>query len=179
MHIPRRSALSRLALPALAAVLWASGATAASAQGTSAPAASAASNAKAAAAQVEGGWVRATVAGQQGTGAFMRITTREPMQLLAVRTPVAGEAEVHEMKMEGGVMRMRPAGAIALQPGQPLELKPGGLHLMLMDLKRPLPAGSQVPVTLVLKDAQGVERTVALQLPVAVMAPQGLPTQPH
>lgn len=122
-------------------------------------------------AQVEGGWVRATVAGQQGTGAFMKLTVQEPMQLVGVRTPAAGEAEVHEMKMDGNVMRMRAAGPIDLKPGQSLELKPGGYHLMLTGLKQPLAAGSQVPLTLVLRDAKGAERTVDVKLPVSMQGP--------
>lgn len=122
-------------------------------------------------AQVDGGWVRATVPGQQGTGAFMKLTVREPMQLVGVRTPVAGEAEVHEMKMDGSVMRMRAAGPIDLKPGQPLELKPGGYHLMLTGLKQPLATGAQVPLTLVLRDARGAERTVDVKLPVAMQGP--------
>jgi copper(I)-binding protein len=93
------------------------------------------------------------------------------MQLVSVSTPVAGTAEVHEMKMEGDVMRMRPAERIDLRPGEPLELKPGGLHLMLQELKRPLEAGTTVPLTLTLRDAKGVERRLDLQLPVALQAP--------
>lgn len=120
---------------------------------------------------VEGGWVRASVAGQQSTGAFMRITVNEPTKLVGASSPVAGIAEVHEMKMEGDVMRMRPAGPVDLPVGRAFELKPGGYHLMLQDLKAPVAAGSKVPVTLVFRNAQGLEMKMALQLPVVVAAP--------
>jgi hypothetical protein len=124
---------------------------------------------------VEGAWVRASVPGQQATGAFMRITAKEPMRLVGVETPVAGDARVHEMKMEGDVMRMRPAGPIELVPGKALELKPGGYHVMLQDLKKPLETGSTVPLTLVLRNAKGVETRMDLRLPVAMQPPAGAP----
>ncbi|RYY91724.1 MAG: copper chaperone PCu(A)C [Comamonadaceae bacterium] len=122
---------------------------------------------------VEGAWARASVQGQSGTGAFMTLTAREPLSLVGVATPAAGVAEVHEMKMEGDVMRMRAVPAIPLAPGKPLELKPGGYHLMLMDLKAPLQPGTSLPVSLRFRDAKGVESTVQVAVPVAVRAPAG------
>jgi copper(I)-binding protein len=122
---------------------------------------------------VEDGWVRASVPGQLSTGAFMRIVANEPTQLVSASSPVAGVAEVHAMKMEGDVMRMRPAGPIDLPVGSAFELKPSGYHLMLQDLKKPLEAGSTVPVTLVFRNAKGVETRQELRLPVAVLAPGG------
>jgi copper(I)-binding protein len=120
---------------------------------------------------VEGAWVRSSVPGQQATGAFMRITAKAPTQLVGASSPVAGTAAVHEMKMEGDVMRMRPVGAIDLPVGRAFELKPGSYHLMLQDLKKTLEPGSTVPVTLVFRDAKGVESRMDLRLPVAVQAP--------
>lgn len=120
---------------------------------------------------IDGAWVRASVPGQQATGAFMRITAKGPTQLVSASSPVAGSAAVHEMKMEGDVMRMRPAGAIDLPVGRAFELKPGGYHLMLQDLKQPLEKGSTVPVTLVFRDAKGVESRMDLRLPVAIQPP--------
>ena len=125
--------------------------------------------------QVEGGWVRATVPGQQASGAFMRITAREPMTLVGVSTPVAGVAEVHEMKMEGDVMRMRPVASLELPAGKAVDLQSGGWHVMLQELKQPLAAGSVVPLTLLLRDAGGAERRVELQLPVSQQPPAGAP----
>jgi periplasmic copper chaperone A len=123
--------------------------------------------------KVEGAWVRSTVAGQQGTGAFMKITAAESMQLVGVATPVAAVAQLHEMKMEGEVMRMRAIGKLDLPAGRTVELKPGGYHLMLQDLKTPLAQGSTVPMTLLFRTAKGVESKLELKLPVAVRAPVG------
>lgn len=120
---------------------------------------------------VQDAWARASVPGQQATGVFMRITANEPTQLVGASSPVAGVAGVHEMKMEGDVMRMRPAGAIDLPVGRAFELKPGAWHLMLQDLKNPLEAGSKVPVTLVFRNARGVESRMELRVPVALQAP--------
>ena len=121
--------------------------------------------------KVTGGWVRSTVPGQKGSGAFMKITATEGVRLTGVSSPVAGVAEVHEMKMDGDVMKMRAVPVIELPAGRTLELKPGGYHLMLMDLKRSLPVGSTVPVTLVFRDGKGAERRVEVKLPVASAAP--------
>ena len=121
--------------------------------------------------KVEGAWVRSTVAGQQGTGAFMKITARQPMQLIGVSSPVAGTAEVHEMKMEGDIMRMRQVAKVDLPAGRTVEFKPGGYHLMLMDLKQALKPGTAVPLTLVFRDANGVERKLELKAAVATRSP--------
>ena len=121
--------------------------------------------------KVTGGWVRSTVAGQKGSGAFMKITANEGVRLTGVSSPVAGVAEVHEMKMEGEVMKMRAVPVLELSAGSTVELKPGGYHLMLMDLKQSLPVGSTVPVTLMFRDGKGAERRVEVKLPVATAAP--------
>lgn len=121
--------------------------------------------------RVEGAWVRFAVPGQQGTGAFMRITASRPMTLVGVSSPVAGTAEVHEMKMEGQVMKMRPVAQLELPAGRTVELKPGGYHVMLMELKQPLKPGSSVPLDLVFRDAAGTQRTLHLEAPVAALAP--------
>jgi len=123
--------------------------------------------------RIEGAWVRATVAGQRGTGAFMRITAPRPMQLVGASTPVAGVAEVHEMKMEGEVMKMRAVTHLELPAGRAVELKPGGYHLMLMELNQSLKAGATVPITLRLRDAAGAESRLELKVPVAAKAPGG------
>ena len=121
--------------------------------------------------KVEGAWVRSAVPGQQGTGAFMKLTAAQALQLVRVSTPVAGVADVHEMKMEGDLMLMRSVDKLDLPPGRTVELKPGGYHLMLQDLKKPLPPGSTVALTLVLRDAKGIESKLELKLPVATRAP--------
>ncbi len=120
--------------------------------------------------QVEGAWVR-TSPSLTGTAAYMRLTAGEPLTLVGVDSPAAGVAEVHDMKLEGDIMRMRAVPALELPPGKPVELKPGGLHVMLMDLKAPLQGDVRVPVTLVLRDAKGTARRLLLQVPVAPRAP--------
>ncbi|WP_114968126.1 copper chaperone PCu(A)C [Rhodoferax ferrireducens] len=127
--------------------------------------------------EVKDAWVRTTVQGQKATGAFMKITARDGAKLVAVTSPIAGVAEVHEMKMEGNVMKMRAVqGGLDLPAGKTVELKSGGYHVMLMDLKTPLAKDSTVPLTLVFKDAKGVESQVALTVPVVMVAPGAKPT---
>ncbi len=128
--------------------------------------------------KVEGAWVRSAVPGQQGTGGFMKLTAPEPMQLIGLSTPVAGSADVHEMKMEGDVMRMRSVPKLDLPAGKTVELKPGGYHLMLMDLKQPLTAGATVALTLLLRDAKGRDSKLEVKVPVANSAP-GTPAGGH
>lgn len=118
-------------------------------------------------------WVRATVPSQKATGAFMQLTADANSRLLAARSPVAGVVEIHEMAMAGGVMKMSPVTGLDLPAGKAVELKPGGYHIMLMDLKAPLAKGAQLPLTLVFKDAQGAERRLDLQLPVSATPPGG------
>jgi copper(I)-binding protein len=121
--------------------------------------------------QVEDAWARLTVQGQTGSGVFMRLTAREAMSLVGASSPAAGQVEVHEMKLEGDVMRMRAVPVLALPAGQAVTLRPGGYHLMLTDLKTPLRRGTQLPLTLVFKDAKGAERKLELQVPVRALAP--------
>ena len=120
---------------------------------------------------VAGAWARPSVQGQLGTGAFMTLTASEPLSLVGVASPAAGVAEVHEMKLEGDVMKMRPLKALELPAGKPVELKPGGHHLMLLDLKAPLAVNTTVPVTLTFRNAKGQQSQLALQVPVSPRAP--------
>ncbi|MCJ0764675.1 copper chaperone PCu(A)C [Variovorax terrae] len=124
---------------------------------------------------VDGAWARASVQGQKASGAFMKLTSKEATRLVAVSTPVAGVAEVHEMKMEGDVMKMRALPGLDLPAGQTVELKPGGYHVMLMDLKAPLAKGTSVPLTLTFKDAKGADSKLEIQVPVATAAPGAMP----
>jgi periplasmic copper chaperone A len=123
--------------------------------------------------QAEAAWARATVPGQQATGAFVKLTARESLQLVGAASPVAGVVEIHEMRMENDIMRMRAIPALDLPAGRTVELKPGGYHVMLMDLRQPLAAQSQVPLTLVFRNAQGVESRLQLNVPVSMQAPAG------
>ena len=128
--------------------------------------------ARSAVVKVDGAWVRATVQGQKGTGAFMSITATEGARLVSVSSSAAGVAEVHEMKTENDIMKMRAVPFVDLPAGRAVEFKPGGYHIMLMDLKQPLPVGSKLPLTLVFKDAKGVQSKLELTLPVSGVAPK-------
>jgi periplasmic copper chaperone A len=126
--------------------------------------------------KIEGAWVRTAVTGQSGTGGFMKLTAPANMKLVAVASPVAGIGEVHEMKMEGSVMKMAEVkGGLELPAGKTVELKPGGFHLMLMDLKQSLKVDSQVPVTLTFSNAKGEQSKVEVKMPVAARAPGSAP----
>ena len=124
--------------------------------------------------EVKGAWARATVQGQKASGAFMQITAKDKAQLVSVSSPVAGVAEVHEMKMDGDVMKMRAVqGGLDLPAGKAVDLKPGGFHVMLMDLKTPLIKGTTLPLTLVFKDSKGAQFKTELKVPVSLAAPAG------
>ena len=120
---------------------------------------------------VSGAWVRAAVPGQMATGAFMTITARDGAKLVGASSSAAGVVEVHEMQMEGNTMKMRAVPALDLPAGKPVELRPGGYHMMLMDLKAALTKDSMVPLTLLFKDAKGVESRLEIKLPVVTKAP--------
>jgi copper(I)-binding protein len=119
-------------------------------------------------------WVRATVPQQKAAGAFMRVQSATAQRLVGVSTPVAGRAELHEMAMENNTMRMRQVDAVDLPAGKPVNLAPGGYHVMFFDLKRQLKEGETVPVTLVLQDgAKKSSVTVEAQVkPLTWVAPQ-------
>ena len=121
--------------------------------------------------EVSSPWVRGTVAGQKATGAFMKLTAKDGARLVGASSPAAGVTEVHEMKMEGDVMKMRAVPALELPAGKPVELKPGGYHVMLLDLKAPLAKDTVVPITLVFKDSKGAESRLELKVPVSATAP--------
>ncbi|HNV58734.1 MAG TPA: copper chaperone PCu(A)C [Rhodoferax sp.] len=125
--------------------------------------------------EVKDTWARATVPGQKATGAFMKLTAKDGAKLVSASSPVAGVTEVHEMKMEGDVMKMRAIPGLDLPAGKAVELKPGGYHVMLMDLKSTLQKDTTIPLTLVFKDAKGVETKTELTVPVSAMAPGGKP----
>ncbi|MFT3818170.1 MAG: copper chaperone PCu(A)C [Rubrivivax sp.] len=124
---------------------------------------------------VKDAWVRGTVPQQKATGLFARITSAAGGKLVAARSPVAGVVEIHEMSMDGNVMKMRAlGGGLELPAGKTVELKPGGYHMMLLDLKQPLKEGDTVPVTLVVESKDGKQETIELKAPVkALTTPPG------
>ncbi len=115
-------------------------------------------------------WVRATVQAQKVTGAFMQLTAPQATRLVEARSPVAGVVEIHEMSMDKNVMKMRalPEG-IALPAQQLVELKPGGYHVMLMDLKQQVKEGDSVPLTLVFEGADKQRSSVEIKAPARAL----------
>lgn len=118
--------------------------------------------------QVKDAWARPAVQGQSATGAFMSLTSADGARLVGASSPVAGVVEIHEMAMDGNVMRMRAVPGIDLPPGRSVDLKPGGYHVMLMDLKRPLKLGERVLVELRFETRD--KRLVTQPVEVEVMA---------
>ena len=125
---------------------------------------------------VKDAWVRTTVPGQKGTGAFMSLTAKSDLRLVGASSAVAGIAEVHEMSMNGDVMQMRAVTGVDLPAGKTVALRAGGFHVMLLDLKTALPKNATVPLTLLFKDAKGVESKVEVTVPVATTAPNAAPS---
>jgi copper(I)-binding protein len=121
---------------------------------------------------VKDAWVRPAVAGQSGTGGYLTVEAKEAVTLTGLKSPVASEAELHEMRMEGDVMQMRAVGSLPIPAGGVLKLAPRGQHLMLMGLKRALPVGDQVPLTLLFKTAKGKRFEVKLQATVQMKPPE-------
>jgi len=101
-----------------------------------------------------GAWVRGTVPAQKTTAAYVSLRSTAAARLVAVRSSAAARAEIHSSEMHDGVMEMHAAGALPLPAGETVELKPGGYHIMLLDLARPLSAGDKVTLTLVVEEGR-------------------------
>lgn len=115
---------------------------------------------------VRDAWIRGTVQGQNATGAFMELTGKSNARLVGASSPVAKTVEVHNMKVENGIMKMFPVEGVDLPAGKPVKLAPGGYHVMLMELQKPLTAGSRVPLKLTFELANKQRETVDLQVEV-------------
>ena len=109
--------------------------------------------------RVSNPFARATPPGAKVAGAFMTIKNvgTDADRLVSASSPIAGLVEIHEMAMDGGMMKMRAIKGIDLKPGATVELQPGGYHVMLEDLKQPLKQGEQIPVTLTFEKAGVLE----------------------
>lgn len=120
---------------------------------------------------VTSAWARSTVPGQGGTGAFMTLVSRDGGKLIGAASPVAGVVELHEMAMENNVMKMRAIPSLELPAGREVQLKPGGYHVMLLDLKRPLKVGEKVQIELRLETRDGKRVTQPVEVEVRSTAP--------
>ena len=112
---------------------------------------------------VDDAWVRATVAGQPSTGAFMHITSSTDSKLVEVRSAVAKTVQIHESKMQNDVMSMQPVTSVALPAGKSVAIEPEGYHVMLIDLVNQVKAGDQVPLTLIVEDSKGVKELIEVK----------------
>ena len=108
-------------------------------------------------------WVRATVPQQKATGLFASLTAAKGGKLVAASSPVADVVEIHEMAMEGNVMKMRAVAGLELPAGKAVDLKPGGYHVMLMGLKQQVKEGETVSVTLVVEGKDGKRESVEVK----------------
>ena len=115
-------------------------------------------------------WVRATVVQQRATGAFMELTSTEAVRVVEVRSPAAKIVELHQMLIENNVMKMQAVPALELSPGKTVELKPGGYHVMLVDLVKPLAAGDRVLLTLVVEGKDKKRSQVDVNAEVRTMS---------
>ncbi|APW48229.1 copper chaperone PCu(A)C [Rhodoferax antarcticus] len=121
-------------------------------------------------------WVRGTVPMQQASGAFMQLSADKDTRLVAAKSPVANVVEIHEMVMDNNIMKMRQIPGLDIVPGRVLELKPGGYHVMLIELKQQLKGGDVVPITLVFEDtATKKQFTQEVQAPVTALGAGNMP----
>lgn len=120
--------------------------------------------------EVSNAWARATISAQKTSGIYLDIRSTAPARLVGVASPAAARVELHNMKMEGSVMKMSAVESIDLAAGQTVKLAPGGYHVMLIDLKQPLKAGDSVPLTLTIMRADKSKATVEAKAEVRDMA---------
>ena len=114
-------------------------------------------------------WVRGTVPAQKTTGAFVTLQSSEDAKLVAVTTPAAKTVEIHSSGMRNGMMHMHAVESVALPAGRRVELKPGGFHVMLVGLEKPLAAGDLVPLTFTVEDSRGKTSTFEVKAEVRAL----------
>lgn len=119
---------------------------------------------------VSDAWSRATVPQQQATGVFMDLrSAHDGAKLVGVHSDAAASAEIHEMRMQDNVMKMRAVPSLDLPNGQLVSLKPGSYHIMLMGLKKPLNAGDKVELTLDILHQDGQKESIAVTAPARAL----------
>jgi copper(I)-binding protein len=111
-------------------------------------------------------WARATAPGQGVGAAYLELKSAVDLTLVKAESPAAGSVEIHKMSMKDGVMEMRMLETMELPAGEVVKLEPGGLHLMLFDLKKPLKMGESMQLTLYFKDKSGKGSSMKIDLPI-------------
>ena len=124
---------------------------------------------------VANAWVRATAPGQKMAGAYVDLTSESSAALVAAGSPLAERAELHSITMDAGVMRMRALPRIELPAGQTVKLAPGGMHMMLIDIRQPLKPGDKVPLVLSIQSPGTSLTTLKIEAEVRAAAP----AEPH
>jgi copper(I)-binding protein len=115
---------------------------------------------------VKDAWVRATVPQQQANGVFMQLNSSKDTKLVSANSPLTPSVEVHEMAMQDNVIRMRQVPGVDLPEGKTVELKSGGYHVMLMNLRQQVKVGDTVTLTLVFESSDGKRETQVVQAQV-------------
>jgi len=141
-------------------------------------AALAAQSAWAANLSVTDAWARATMPGQKVSGAYMQLQSDADARLVSASSPAVPRVEVHEMKMDGDVMRMREVKSIELPKGKTVSLEPGGYHIMLMNLAKPIAAGEVIPLTLVVESG-GKRQTIEVKAEARAPGSGAMPHHAH
>jgi copper(I)-binding protein len=113
--------------------------------------------------QVEDAWIRATVAGQQATGAFMTVTASGDSKLIGAQSSAARIVQIHQSSMKNDVMSMQPVEFVALPAGEAVALDPHGYHVMLIDLVAQVKEGDKVPLVLTVENAAGETESITVQ----------------
>lgn len=117
-------------------------------------------------------WSRAAMAGHEGVVYLTITNSGVPDSLTGAATTVAARAELHQSFNDHGVMKMRPVEALPIDPGKPLTLRPGGYHIMLMNLKQALKQGDSFAVTLVFAKAGQITATATVSRAGGSMPPR-------
>lgn len=122
---------------------------------------------------VRDAWVRANVPGQDTAAAYMKLTSSSPITLVRAESPLSRSVELHSMRLESGVMRMRSVAQLELPAGKTIELAPSGMHLMLVGISQSLKVGDTVPITLTFQSKSGSMETVQVGATVEPMTASG------
>lgn len=122
--------------------------------------------------KVDDAWVRATKPGQEVAAGYMTLTSSENTSLFKVESDDIGKVEIHSMSMNNGVMEMRMLDEVTLEQGKPYKLEPGGFHLMLFDIKKPLIAGSNVKFKLYFRNVAGKVSSLEVSTPIREGKPE-------
>lgn len=116
-------------------------------------------------------WVRGTAPGQQTAAAYVTFTSTDDAKVVAVSSPVAKRSQIHASMMMSGIMHMHEMDALPLPARQAVEMKPGGNHVMLMELVRPLHAGEQVPLVFTIENSKGQRSQLEVKAAVRPLVP--------